>query len=217
MIFFSKSKQVPESLKLRKSYREQDVIDALHKDFHNKCYICEDKAPSTINVEHFQPHKDDEDLKYDWYNLFLACGHCNNTKGHKPEFHIILNCTLQDEDPEKWIEFEIQPFPKEKAKFTPLKDDNKVKNTIQLLYAAYNGTTPIKSLESSNLRDKLIHEILDFQNYLHKYFQEETEEEDKEQCRKKILAHLKPFSAFTAFKRWIIKRNSVLHQEFHHE
>ena len=59
-------------------YRNGVVFDTLVEDCHCKCYICEDKT-TDINVEHIVPHRSDVALRYDWNNLFLACGHCNNT------------------------------------------------------------------------------------------------------------------------------------------
>lgn len=214
MIHFPKSKKVPESLKNKRSYRGEDVLDALRKDFHNKCYICEDKELTTLNIEHFKPHKGDESLKYDWNNLYLACSHCNNTKLAKPEYDNILNCTDLNDDPENWIEYDIPPFPKEKVKLKAIKIDDKVLNTVQLLNLVYNGETPIKKLESSNLRTKLIKEITEFQKYLQEYYFEDLSEDEMRICKNKIQRHLKSSSAFTAFKRWIVKRNKDIQKEF---
>lgn len=73
-------------------YREGQAFSILASDCHNKCYICEDK-PTTINVEHIVPHRSDPALKFDWGNLLIACGHCNNIKLAK--YDDILDPTQQ--------------------------------------------------------------------------------------------------------------------------
>jgi 5-methylcytosine-specific restriction endonuclease McrA len=79
------------------------VLNRIQTDFRNKCYLCEFKAPTNINTEHFFPHKGNVDLKFDWNNLFYCCGHCNNTKGDRPEFDEILNCTIEADEIESKI------------------------------------------------------------------------------------------------------------------
>ena len=63
-----------------KDYRSGVVFQMLIEDCNKKCYICEDSVHTSPNVEHRVSHKDDPALKYDWNNLLLSCGHCNNTK-----------------------------------------------------------------------------------------------------------------------------------------
>jgi len=83
MIHLSKRQLPPNiTIKSKKDYQSGVVFEILAEDCHNKCYICEDK-PTTINVEHIIPHRGDPELQFDWNNLFLACGHCNNIKGEK--------------------------------------------------------------------------------------------------------------------------------------
>ncbi|GBC62810.1 HNH endonuclease [Desulfonema ishimotonii] len=170
-----KSSPPPECLaeeKQKKSgdYKCGDVLERLKEDFRNKCYLCESKAPNTINVEHFIPHRGDTDLKFDWANLFLSCGHCNNTKLAKPEYDHILNCTDPEHDVENRIRYEIKPFPKEKAHITALDEAAEVRNTVFLLEAVYNGTTPLKSIESENIRKNLLDEIIRFQKLLYEFY-----------------------------------------------
>ena len=83
MIRLSKSR-LPSNIKIasEQDYRKGEVFRTLVDDCHGKCYICEDK-PTTINVEHIIPHRSDPALKFDWNNLFIACGHCNNIKHAK--------------------------------------------------------------------------------------------------------------------------------------
>jgi len=201
-----------EKQKANGDYKCGDVLERTKKDFKNKCYICEYKEPPSINVEHFLPHKGNKNLKFDWNNLFWACVHCNNTK--RDRFDNILNCINPEHDVENWIKYEMRPFPREKVKITVLKNNEIVDNTVQLLLEAYNGTTPLKIIESANIRQTLLEEILDFQRLLVEYYNEGIDDDEKRISLIKIKRHLKKTSAFTAFKRWIIKDNPVLKQDF---
>ena len=92
MINIVKSQPSPECLSIEAQkkngdYKCGEVLSRIKNDFYNKCYICETQAPTTINVEHFRPHKGNVSLKFDWNNLFYACGHCNNTKLAKAASH----------------------------------------------------------------------------------------------------------------------------------
>lgn len=223
MINIEKSSPPPQCLEKEKNkaggdYKCGDVLERLVRDFHGKCYLCENKEPHNIEVDHFLPHRGDKDLKFDWDNLFLSCGHCNNTKGCK--FDNILNCTNPEHDVENWIKYEVKPFPDEKVKITALRDDELVNNTVQLLVEIFNGTTPLKVIESSNIRKTLLKDILDFQKQLRKYVEcdkkniEDKSDEEREKYSRRIKKHLTGSSAFTAFKRWIVKENPVFREIF---
>lgn len=195
-------------------YKCGETLEYLIDMFHNKCYICEYKHPTSINVEHFKPHKGNKDLKFDWNNLFLACSHCNNTKLAKPEFDDILDCTDPNDRVEEWIHYEMRPFPMEKVIITAEKNDQRVAGTARLLDSVYNGHTPLKLLESVNLRKSLLSDLLDFQNCLLGYFDDDSEEAEKRSYLQKLKRHLKNQSAFCAFKRWIVRDNPYYFNEF---
>jgi len=212
MIYLPKSQPAPESLEKEKkkktgSYRELDVLERLKIDFKNKCYICEEKEPTNINVEHFKPHKEkDVDLKFDWNNLFFCCVHCNNTKLAKPIFDNILNCTESD-DVEKKISYKVSSFPKEHFLIKPLEDIDIIKNTVELLNQIYNGTTELKTIEAENIRSKILKKINFFYSLLIDYKNNNSNKE-------KIIQKLSSSSSYTAFKRWIIRENDVLMADF---
>lgn len=218
MINIIKSQPAPLCLSVEKKkasgdYKCGEVLKRLNEDFNNKCYLCEEKEPSTINVEHFIPHKGDIDLKFEWNNLFLACSHCNNIKLAK--YDNIINCTDTNLKVTDLLQFIINPFPKEKVQIKSLSSDIKTEQTAKLLDEIYNGTTELKTIEGQNIRDKLSREILDFTKLLHEYFYEYgLNNEDKEELKKQIRRKLSPKTAFTAFKIWIIKNNEVLLKEF---
>jgi len=217
MVYLEKSQPAPdclaiESVKANGDYKCENVLDLIKTDFKNKCYICEYKEPVTINVEHFIPHKGDINLKFDWNNLFWSCSHCNNIK--HINFTNILNCTDSLHFVGIKLKYLFKPFPYEKVVIEELIDTPEVIETKQLLEAVYNGTTKLKSIEAANLRNKLLEEIKDFQNYLCEYFRDTNSDEDKSYYLRKIRGHLNRGSNFTAFKWWIIFENEVLYENF---
>lgn len=203
-----------EKRKVCGTYNCGDVLSRLKDDFKNKCYICEVKEPYSINTEHFVPHRGNIELKIDWSNLFYCCGHCNNTKLDKVEYDEILNCTVETDKVDSKIKYDIKPYPKEKAIITAIENTEKVNNTVKLLGEVYNGTTPQKILESANLRSRLLSEIRKFQDLLFKYVDDGYDGDEKAEIKNEIIRYLKPTSNFTAFKRWIIRENSVFNEEF---
>jgi hypothetical protein len=218
MINIIKSQPEPACLAIEKGkvngdYKCGDVLARITIDFHNKCYICEDKEPTSINVEHFIAHEGDKNLKFDWNNLFFACGHCNNTKLAK--YNNLLNCIDPSHTILEWIKFDIKPFPKELANITAIATDAKTVETVTLLNEVYNGTTELKTIEASNLRNRLLNEIREFQKALFKYMEYEAVDEGyAADLLRDIRRRLLPSAAFAAFKVWIIKGNPFLLEKF---
>jgi len=218
MIYFKKSQPAPNCLEEEKSKKSGKydcgcVLERLKNDFKNKCYICESKAPTGINVEHFKSHQGDVDLKFDWNNLFFVCTHCNNTK--LAQFDDILNCTDFNDDIENALKYEIKLFPHEPVKIETLNNDARTETTKELLLAVFNGTTTKnKILESSNLRNELLKEMKNYQNYLCEYYDDTLDEDNKNRVLRNIKSHLNSASAFTAFKRQVIKDNNMLSADF---
>lgn len=190
-----------EKLKVSGKYNSEDVLERLVEDFFNKCYLCEKKEISGINVEHLKPHKGDIDKKFQWENLFLVCPHCNNTKlGNEDE---ILDCTNPSHKIYDWIEYNFTSFPKTKVELKIINNIDIVNNTVTLLDKIYNGSTVNKKFEADNIKKKIMREIQSFENLIFEYVynsKKELVEEIKEKLSRK--------SAFSAFKRWIIKNNT---------
>jgi hypothetical protein len=179
MVHFEKSQPAPDCLAIEKGKKSGDykcgnVLERLKVDFKNKCYICEQKAPIAINVEHFVSHKGDENLKFDWNNLFWSCSHCNNSK--LGSYDNLLNCTVSSDNVETAIHYSLKPFPFELPSFKVLNNNAKTVQTKELLEAVYVGKTKLKLIESANLRDLLLTEIQDFQKWLTDYFKSDSED-----------------------------------------
>ena len=139
-------------------YRSGDVFDTLRKDFHSKCYICEDAEVTSPNVEHFEPHKKNLKKKYDWNNLFYACSHCNNLKQH--HFFPMLNCTIRNDRVWDSMEIQFEPFPKPTVIIIPHPRTGKTReteNTQKLLQKCLGGAdcTAIKQQGARVLRKKM--------------------------------------------------------------
>lgn len=199
-----------EKAKSSGTYNKPEVFEALKLVFNKKCYICENKNITTYNIEHFRPHKDDVNLKFDFDNLLLACGHCNNIK--LGNFENILDCSTVDID-------ELIAFRKkgnfiwdEKIEIEPLKHTLEIDETVELLTKVYEGTTDMKKLESCNIRKELRKEIANFIEAINEY--ESSDGDDKEDAEMLIKRQLKANSPFTAFKRWIIRDNKENLSEF---
>lgn len=216
MIRINRSPNIPESLESEKkkngSYKCEDVINQLKIDFNNKCYICEQKEPKSINVEHFKSHQGNIDLKFEWSNLFWSCSHCNNTKLDK--YDEIIDCTDSNSKPDEWLKYNFNPMPFEKVEIETIVNTATNKKTAELLNKVYNGHTPIKELEAHNLRNDLIKTIREFQELIIDYYSGTLIPEALENIHLKIRSHINPVSNFTAFKRWIIRNNSRLLADF---
>lgn len=199
-----------QDAKNRKStYNTKEVNDALIEMFYGKCYICENKEATSYQIEHLIPHRENIDLKYDWNNLLWSCAHCNNTKLGK--YEPVLDCTKKDVD--QLIAFrKIGYFgTDEQLQFEPLNAEKEVLNTVQLLHDVYYGTTPQKKVEAKIIRKRLRDELHNFKDNVREYY--ESEGEDKEDMLFLIKKELKVSSAFTAFKRWLIKDNKAYYPE----
>lgn len=227
MVNFDKTQPAPDAVaqdlarekaKISGTYRTEDVIKQIHTDFKGKCYVCECKGLTSINVEHFVPHKGDRDVEFDWDNLYLSCGHCNNTKLAKAVYDNILDCCNPAHRVDEWIKYEKDAFPKGKIKITALLSltDNKeiVANTVELLQKIYEGTTIIKSLEAEAIREQLKEEMAKFRKNIRVYYDSSTSSIERSNTLLSIKRQLKKSSPFTAFKRWVVRENERLKQDF---
>lgn len=223
MINISKREEAPATLAIEKekrngSYSGEDVIDALVEDSHNKCYLCEDSLITTIHVEHFQEHRGNKDLKFDWHNLHYSCGHCNATKNDtfRSVPSDLLNCADENCKVDYWIIYRMDDEDL-KSKVVIIRNQDadvspfevQTANTIQLLDKIYNGTgTPTRNQEARNLRDRVLQEIVPFQEKLLRYITS-TDPDVKEELKRELADGITPSSRFVAFKKWLLRDNGV--------
>ena len=124
-----------ESRKKNGSYRCTDVVLQLAKDFNGKCYICE--APVyDMEVEHRLPHMNGKypERKFDWWNLFFSCRHCNSVKTAGKYDEGIIDCCRRD--PEDDLLFYVTD--KEVAVEVRDESDREAVLTAELTEEVYN-------------------------------------------------------------------------------
>ena len=208
MVKVVRSYPAPESLaeeakKANGRYDRPDVITRLKRDFHNKCYICEMKELQDPNVEHLLPHKNGKypERKFDWENLFWACGYCNGVKNNgKYDAGIIDCCRL---DPEKYLDFQ-------------LKDNNVVIRVIKGNDEIYNRTalliTETFSLKNTGMRtytsDERLRLLQKEMNLLYGQLAKLHNSPDSKIVLRTICSLLRRESAFAAFKRCYVRVHS---------
>ena len=196
-----------ERRKVGGNYNTSEVNEALQEMFHEKCYICENNAVTSWQIEHLVPHRGNTDLKFSWDNLFLSCAHCNNIK--QDRYDPILDCTKTDVD-EKIAFRKIGYFGvKEELTFTPIVHTTEIDNTCRLLIDAYYGSTAQKIAEAKFIRKSLRDELTKFKNYVRDYVQSSGKRKDELFCT--IKHELSPMSPFAAFKRWLIRDHADMY------
>ena len=197
-------------IKKEEDYRSERVISILQKDFYNKCYLCEEKNPTSINVEHFRSCKNNETLKFNWENLFFACAHCNKIKGS--QYDHIIDCTK--DDPEMYIHIRFDSYPMHYVEVLDRICSTENGETKELLDKIYNGAeTAISKLEASNLKSKISDEVKEFTEYIENYMNE-NDVRLRTAYWKRIKMMLRRESNFAGFKRSIIMENKELTQCF---
>jgi hypothetical protein len=206
MVKLNKRPEPPKPIRSEKDYRENPNLAAINEDCYSKCYICEDKS-TTINIEHLVPHRGDPKLNYEWSNLFLSCGHCNNTKEHGGYERILDPSKV---DPEDYISLSFADSLIEKVVVEALTGDEDVVQTAELLERVYNGgTTDIKEIECAHLRNKISASVARFIQYIKDYREEPDIGYDAI-----IKKEISRSSEFAAFKRGIIRNDAELTVRF---
>jgi len=193
-------------------YSDREVKESLKRDFNKKCYLCEE-VTRHFEVDHFYPQISYPDLINDYSNLFYCCQKCNKVKPKKINIdssNKILDCC--EIDVEQYIKLKLNSKDcivevKQIKRDTLL--NLKIQNTMVLLERIYNGIDS-KSDSCEDLRDEIKDTIVLFRKKLDKYAKTKLKraiiEEIKEELDKK--------SSYSTFKRWVIRDNKALNQEF---
>jgi len=137
------------------SYKSQDVLTKLNAIFHGKRYICETKGLQSPRVEHRIPHRGDEELIFDWDNLFLSCERCNNIKSD--DFSATIDC-CSDIVINDLIFIQIDYAPRWELKASPKVSNPSVEliGTIKLINECCNkDNTPTRKLSKKSLMDDI--------------------------------------------------------------
>jgi hypothetical protein len=87
MIDVCRSADPPASLAKGKSHNDQDVLEALFRDFRGKCYLCETQLNhyGSMEVDHRIPVTVDKSKEFEWTNLYPLCRpfYCNQRRTRK--------------------------------------------------------------------------------------------------------------------------------------
>jgi len=195
------------------NYYSDDIVkESLKKDFFKRCYLCEE-VTRHFEVEHFYPQKHYQHLKNDYYNLFYSCQKCNKIKPKDINTHSeneILNCC--EIDPAQYIKLKLNT--KEcRVEIEPIQhepnNENQIRETIKLLNRIYNGENSTSN-SCEDLKDDIKEKIEEFRKKLDKY--EKTKL--KRVASEEIVKEISNESSYITFKRWIIRENQALNEEF---
>ncbi|MNG96476.1 hypothetical protein D3C79_555450 [compost metagenome] len=212
MFNVSRPAEAPESLAERRSYSEEDVLNKLREIFYDKCYLCEIKDPTSINVEHFDAHQGNLDKKFDWNNLFYVCGRCNNIKLAK--YNNLLDCTSNDVDVFRLIK-QLPPHTPYQSKIIiePMAADDKTTETADLLDEIFNTEKTInKKITGKYLRKKVFHKYNRFLELVNEYLDDELPQERKDEALVRLQVLMSRKQEFSAFIRWVVLEDEYLHE-----
>lgn len=201
---------VPATLQKQNGYSGEDVVTRLREIFHDKCYICELKDPTSINVEHFHPHKGDVVKKHDWNNLFYVCGRCNNIKLAK--YVNLLDCTDSTVDVFTALRH-IPPHTPYQSKLVieAMGDDPKTKETALLLNEVFNTDATInKKITAAYLRKKVFTKYNRFLELVNEYYDEELPKNIRDDALIRLQQLVSKTQEFSAFIRWVAKEDENL-------
>ncbi|MDP9653334.1 UNVERIFIED_ORG: hypothetical protein J2W87_001243 [Pseudomonas putida] len=201
---------VPASLAAKQRYDGNDVYMELCSIFFDKCYICETKEPHDINVEHFHPHKGDENRKFDWGNLYLACSRCNNIK--LAEFDDILDCCDEAADVFRAIRHvpPITPYAKA-VQLVSMSADSKVELSRQLLERVYNSDHTVnKKISGAFLRRKVFDQYNLLLDQINSYYDPVSTDGEREISLERMQKLIHRSAPYSAFIRWCILDDAEL-------
>lgn len=205
MIKIERSFPAPASLEIMKKknrwdYTSKDLTERLQSDFHDKCYICGLKELQSPQIEHLRPHKNGKypERKFDWNNLFWACGHCNRIKNNNKYDEGIIDCYKCD--PELRLVFKLEDM--KVYVYAQNKNDAEAVKTAELIYETFNFyNTGIRECESNAIYKKLTEQM----DLLYTVLEEYVKAPGSKDIQNKLKALLRQESAFAVFKRNYIR------------
>ncbi|EBL1934438.1 HNH endonuclease [Salmonella enterica] len=140
----------------RNRYNDTEVTEVLKPLFHAKCYLCERNEVQDAEVEHLIPHEGDDNLKYNWDNLFYSCSRCNGIKSNRHKN--ILNCSDSSIDIFNQIICKMPSMPDDDVVVLPnINPPNlSIANTVGLLNECYNlKNTGLRKISRESLIEQM--------------------------------------------------------------
>lgn len=212
MFNVTRTQPAPASLAAKKSYNGEDVVLALRSIFFDKCYLCETKDPTSLNVEHFDAHEGDANKKYDWNNLFFVCGRCNNIKLAK--YSDLLDCTDNTCDVLSLVRH-IPPHTPNQNRLTieAMASDQKTVNTTKLIDEIFNTEQTInKKVTGAYLRKSVYRRYNRLLELINQFFDDESSDSIKADALSRLQVLMSKQQEFSAFLRWVVKGDAVLNE-----
>ena len=187
-----------ECKKVHGSYASEDVISQLKKDFHSKCYLCELKDLTDIEVEHLLPHynRKIKERVFDWNNLFYACPHCNSIKNDRIYDEKIIDCCKVD--PESLLDHIYQEGKVNVRPHDPDTQDEKVLMTADLLKNCFEKSN--RGIRIFQCQER-VNRLAETMNALYKTLEALKKPTSKQYLRalKGMLSREYKFSGFTRY------------------
>lgn len=183
-------------------YNDAAIVALVKADFLYKCYLCEEKTPRHLEVEHFYPQAYFPEKIHDWDNLICICEKCNKIRPKKintDDTDKVVNPCI--DKVETLIQLKYNPSD---YSVTISSEDAStiVTNSINLLEKIHNGTNT-KSLSFIDLRKLIAEDIAALEEDISNL---NTVIENV--FRKRIAKRLSRQSAFFAIKKTFIMENN---------
>ncbi len=204
------------------NYKDIDIRKKIHKDFYHLCYLCENEAFTSYEIDHFYPQNEFKLKINDWDNLFLICSDCNkirpkkiNVKGKE-----VLNSCCDDVENLIQLRFiyNLENEPESIGIKSSLRN-KKVKNTIKLLKKIYILENSLSRRDIFLFYHKINNRVQQFKNKLEIYVKIKKNCRRKKNLKLEIIDFLRKDTifkktgrddntlGFISFKRQIIKDN----------
>jgi hypothetical protein len=184
------------------SYNDDNIVALIKADFFDKCYLCEEKTPRHLEVEHFYPQAYFPEKIHDWDNLICICEKCNKIRPKKintDENDVVLNPCINDV--ETLIQLRYNPTDYS-VSISSVEATSIVVNSISLLERIHNGINTT-SPSYVDLRKLIAEEIAALEEDISNL---NTVIENV--FRKRIAKRLSRQSAFFAIKKTFIQENN---------
>jgi HNH endonuclease len=180
-------------------YTDFTIADSVKKDFHYKCYLCEENVAKHLEIDHFFPKSEFLEKENDWHNLFSGCSKCNKIKStafNTTHHNYILNCCTEDVDNAIALRYNVVDG---SVAILPTREDVSSINTAELLNRIHNGhNTTSKSY--IYLRESIAQQLADLRKQIDDYHIYPSEEN-----KNRIAALISRKAAYMAIKRSLIK------------
>jgi uncharacterized protein (TIGR02646 family) len=180
------------------NYTDFVIANSVKKDFHYKCYLCEEANARHLEIDHFFPKSHFPEQMHEWDNLFSGCSKCNKIKSsafNTSAINQILNCCIEDVEVGVSLRYNLETGT---IIITSSQQDEKAQNTIDLLNRIHNGVGTT-SMSYFYLQDAIANELSNLRKQIDDY-SDYPSEENKEKIRKLVSRK----ASFMAIKRTLI-------------